>query len=253
MTTEPMECIHGLIEGTCSICSGREARDAEARQTLRGMIREEWERRPDADRVTIVRIVIGHVLARPDAADLLMPAALALMTGIERGPVHRAEVTALRSLERFQSQPETSDATWPNLPTSPAAHPPEQASEATRPSVVTPARDLLPVPNGMTMAQYAKERREALQASSRAWLEHFVRSSFMNKPVTINRQRVLWKNVTMEQAQARLAFLERQASGTAQSITFVQQYLNFLDVTGVKSAGEFLKKLDAPKRKQLGA
>jgi hypothetical protein len=95
----------------------------------------------------------------------------------------------------------------------------------------------------MTLAQYTSQHWASRKQASKEWMENFVRSEVMRKTVRIGGKRMAWKDVTREQAQERLAFLERQASGTAQSITFVRYYLRLLDVTGAVTAGEYERKL----------
>ena len=241
---DPEQCIHGLDVGTCSICSGREARDAEATVTLRGMLREAWEQHPNEDRRLVASIVLGHVLGRPDASDLLVPALLALMVGIERGPVHQAEQRTLRSLDGLDPRPETNPSTRAMVSASPVAPSPEPGgTSVARPMPLTPPAQAVPVPAGMTLAQYTSQHWASRKQASKEWMENFVRSEVMRKTVRIGGKRMAWKDVTREQAQERLAFLERQASGTAQSITFVRYYLRLLDVTGAVTAGEYERKL----------
>ena len=219
------ECIHGLDQGTCSFCSGRDAREAKSRETLSAMLRRALEKYPNQDPREVARIVVDHVLTLPNASDLLIPAVVALMDGIERAPVRRLELAAVKSSERSQRQPE--------------------ALRQVRPSDATLPAGAIPPPEGMTLSEFAREQAALDKANGDRWRRDFVLRSVMKKTVRINGVRVKWEDVTREQALDRLKELDKKRVGLSASMTFVERYLRLLDETGCETAGEYVRMMAA--------
>jgi len=229
--TDIFECIHGLGQGTCSICSGRDAREAASRQTLSELLREACEKYPGKDRREIARGVIDYVLERPDAADLFLPAAMVLMEGIERAPTRRAEVEAVKSCERSQQR--------------------SGRLKPAKPSDATPRDVAIPPSEGKTLAESIHDQEASYLVADKERMLVFVMGAAMKKYVTIDKVKMRWEDVTRSQAQSRLASLGRLEDGVRDSKAFVRLYIRVLDVTGATTVGEYKKKMLAAEAKSL--